>query len=598
MGNAFMTRNLRIRFWFVAAALAISALGGPARAADATPPSDPVAEALSPDVWRSEKRIVDMHMHIEGRPERFVRAVRIMDMAGVGIGIELGSGTVTHKPGELSRFEQVKRVADEHFPGRFLHYMILDYTGWDQPDWSERAVQQIVRGHEIGAAGLKEFKRLGLYLRDARGELIRVDDPKLDPVWRKCGELGMPVSIHVADPKAFWEPLDETNERWAELRDHPEWWFGDPEKYPERMELLAALSRVIEWHPETTFVCVHFANNAEDLEWVDRELSRLPNMMADVAARLPEVGRHPPEKLQDLFERHEDRIVFGSDFQVHNRLILGSAGDDERPTDQEGYVFFQKTWRFFETADRDWPHMTPIQGNWMISSIDLPPEALRKIYFDNARKLLRRSWPLPVMQAARTSRDFVPDGRLDEPEWDAAPPVRLEYTLANVDAVPHLSTAVRALWSDKYLYYAFEAPYRKLTAAATPQEGERLGLWNDDVVEVFIAPDPDNVRRYSEYEWAPNGEQLDLKLDLPDKDFAWSSGMESAVAVDEDAKVWRTEVRIPLSAISDDAPKAGTRWRLNLYRHDKASGNFLAFSPTLTNTAHTPEKFGWVEFAQ
>lgn len=578
--------------------LAIYGLDEPGVAAEPAAAADPAAEALSPDLWRSEKRIVDMHMHIEGKPERFERAVRIMDMAGVGIGIELGSGTVTHKPEEVSQFEKVKRIADTRFPGRFLHYMLLDYTGWDQPDWSERAVKQVVEGHRLGAAGLKEFKRLGLFLRDARGDLIKVDDPKLDPVWRKCGELDMPVSIHVADPKAFWEPLDETNERWAELRDHPDWWFGDRDKYPERTELLAALSRVIERHPETTFVCVHFANNAEDLEWVDRELSKHPNMMADVAARLPEVGRHPPDKVRDLFLKHQDRILFGSDFMVYNRLILGSAGDDERPTDRDGYVFFRKTWRFFETDDRDWPHMTPIQGNWTISSINLPAKALRKIYFDNARKLLARSWPLPTMEAAHVARDFIPDGRPEEREWASAPPVRIEYTLAEVNAVPQLSTAVRALWSDKYLYFAFEAPYTELTAAPMPQQEERLGLWNDDVVEAFIAPDTGHVQRYTEYEWAPNGEQLDLQVDLPEKDFSWSSGMESAVDIDTDAKIWRTEVRIPLAAISETRPRPGTRWRLNLYRHDKANGVFLAFSPTRTGTAHTPARFGWLKFAK
>ena len=181
---------------------------------------------------------------------------------------------------------------------------------------------------------------------------------------------------------------------------------------------------------------------------------------------------------------------------------------------------------------------------------------------------------------------------------DAAHPARLEYTLADVKAVPHLSTSARALWSDKYLYLGYEAPYTELTTAATPQEDERLGLWNDDVVEAFIAPDADEPRRYTEYEWAPNGEQLDLRIDFAEKDFPWSSGMESAVTVDRDLKVWRTEVRIPLSVISDSAPSAGTRWRLNLYRHDNANDVFLAFSPTLTRTAHTPEKFGWLEFGE
>jgi predicted TIM-barrel fold metal-dependent hydrolase len=558
---------------------------------------DPRASALSPAHWRQERRIVDMHMHISGKSDVFEKAIKVMDASGIGVAVELGSGTVTHKPDAISEFQRVKQLAEATAPGRFVHSMLLDYSGWDDPDWSERAAAQIEEGKRLGAAGLKEFKRLGLFLRDGKQNLIKIDDPKLDAVWSKCGELGMPVSIHVADPKAFWEPRDENNERWEELRDHPSWWFGDRAKYPERLELLAALSRVIGRHPKTTFVAVHFANNAEELDWVDAELTKHPNMMADVAARLPEIGRHPPEQLRQLFIKHQDRFVFGSDFMVNTRYILGSAGDQERPTDQDALTFFAKTWRFFETDDRNWAHMTPIQGNWTINSVNLPPEVLRKIYFDNARKLLAQAWPQPVMKAARIEEDFAPDGQLDDKAWQSAVPVRLEYSLAEVTAMPQLSTEVKALWSDKFLYLAYEAPFTELKMAEQPGDGERLGLWDDDVVEAFIGPDPASAKEYSEYEWAPNGERLDLKLSLPERDFPWSSGMESAVSVDRQAKLWRTEVRIPLSSISPQAPRAGSRWRLNLYRHDNAHRVFLAWNPTLTRTAHTPEMFGWLEFA-
>ena len=197
---------------------------------------------------------------------------------GLGQAVELGSGTVTPRKDGTSEFANAQQVSAKVCPGRFVHYMILDYKGWDEPDWSEKAVEQMNDAHRRGAAGLKEFKRLGLVLRDGKGKLIKVDDPKLDPVWQRCGELGMPVSIHVGDPQAFWEPRDEKNERWDELRDHPGWWFGDPKKFPPRMEILAALERVIERHPKTTFVCVHFGNNPEDVDWVDRQLDAHPNM--------------------------------------------------------------------------------------------------------------------------------------------------------------------------------------------------------------------------------------------------------------------------------------------------------------------------------
>lgn len=547
--------------------------------------------------WRAEKRVIDLHMHVDGTPERFDRAVRIMDAAGIGVGVNLmGGGTVTPQDDGKSGFERVKAMADERHPGRFVHYMILDYGGWDAPDWSTRAAAQIAEGHRLGAAGLKEFKRLGLYQKDGKGELIRIDDPKLDAVWEKCGELGMPVSIHVADPRAFWQPFDDKNERWKELKDHKSWWFGDPAKYPPREELLAALDRVIKKHRKTTFVCVHFANNAEDIQWVDRALDENPNMMADLAARIPEIGRHAPAEVRRIFTKHADRILFATDFMVYGHLILGSGGDAERPTDEDALRFYEKCWRWMESEDRDFAHMTPIQGDWPISGAGLPPEVCRKIYFDNARKLLARSLPLPVMRAARTAADFVPDGKLDDPAWAAAQPVRMDQQSHDAAARPELSTTVRALWSSEFLYLAYEAPFTHLTTFGAPQHEERIGLWDRDVVEAFIGTDPAVPGKYTEYEWAPNGEQLDLTVAPDKKDFAWSSGMQSAVSVDETAKVWRAEIRIPLKSLADTAPAAGTRWRINLYRHDAAAKAGLAFSPTLRGTFHTPQRFGWLEF--
>jgi predicted TIM-barrel fold metal-dependent hydrolase len=557
------------------------------------------------EVWRAEHRTIDLHQHINGTTQHISRAAKIMDAVGIGIAVNLSGGTVTRpKPGEPSELERTKAIADTLFPGRFLYYMNLDYAGWNEPDFAERAVKQIEEGHRLGAAGFKEYKRLGLFLRDAKGKLLKIDDPRLDGMWERCGELHMPVSIHVADPKAFWSPYDSTNERWKELKDHPSWWFGDTNKFPPRMEVLAALDRVITRHPNTKFVCVHFANNAEDLDWAEKALDRHPNMNADLAARIPEIGRHDPDKVRRLFLKHQDRIFFATDFQVYNRLILGSSGSEPPPTDADAEVFFAKEWRWLETSDKNWPHMTPIQGDWTISSIGLPASVLRKVYFDNARKLLARSLPLPIVRARHISQDLEPNGELDESVWQTAKPVVMEYSSSDYSGRPDMTTTIRVLWSNDSLHLAFECPYTQLTVFDSPQpdaerfdmEKKGVSLWDRDVVEAFIANDTSNLNHYTELQVAPTNEKLDLVLDLPKRDFAWSSGFQTAVKVDKKARRWTCEMRIPLKSLSSDKLKAGTQWRLNFFRCDQASKAFLAWSPTLTGSFHTPEKFGVLEF--
>lgn len=205
--------------------------------------------------------------------------------------------------------------------------------------------------------------------------------------------------------------------------------------------------------------------------------------------------------------------------------------------------------------------------------------------------------PPPVMKAARIESDFVPDGDLAKAAWEKAQSVRVELALKDATKRQEISTPVRALWSEKYVYFAFECPYTKLTVFDPPQRtGKRLGLWDRDVVEMFIGADARNIRNYTEYEVSPTNERLDVKLNLPDKDFDWTSNFESAVKIDEQAKIWRAEIRIPISACAAHAPKSGDRWRLNLYRSDREHKVFLAWRPTLTASAHTPERFGVLVF--
>ncbi len=264
-------------------------------------------------------------------------------------------------------------------------------------DWTRRLVSgfgaQTAKDLEqavktFGFKGLKVQKSLGLTLLDPAGARIPVDWPELDPLWAKAGELGVPVAIHTADPKAFWSAPNADNERFDELSVHPEWSFFGPE-WPPREQLLDELERVIAKHPKTTFISVHFGNDAEDLGYVDRLLDRHPNLMIDTAARLGEIGRHPAGEVRAFFVKHRKRIVFGTDLGLTKRMImLGSVGR-ENPKMADVKPFFDAHWRFFEGREKGIAHPTPIQGRWTIDAIDLPDDVLEDLYFRNALRVLK-----------------------------------------------------------------------------------------------------------------------------------------------------------------------------------------------------------------
>ncbi len=324
---------------------------------------------------------IDVHTHFG--PASVPSLVRIMDAYGIDTVVNL-SGSFAGDGLE----EQLAAAASA--PGRIIVFANLD---WDEaargPGYGARMAQGLERAKALGARGLKIPKGLGLFYRDFRGALIAVDDPELDPIFDAAGALGFPVALHVGDPVAFWRPPSPDNERYAELLAHPGWSFYGKD-VPSWEELFAALERRIARHPRTTFISVHFGNAAEYPERVAALLDKYPNLYIDTAARIPEMGRYDATKMRALFVRFQDRILFGTDLAVGRRpldLMLGSSGNDP-PTQADVDRFFSATWRYFETTDKKFDHPTPIQGDWKIDGIGLPPEVLRKVYGDNARRLL------------------------------------------------------------------------------------------------------------------------------------------------------------------------------------------------------------------
>jgi predicted TIM-barrel fold metal-dependent hydrolase len=301
----------------------------------------------------------------------------VMDRKNLRTLVNLTGGYEHGLEAAIARFDKAK-------PGRFLTMTEPAWARANQPDYAKTQAGLIQSAKRAGACGVKVLKTLGLYLKENinDGTLVQVDDPRFDPMWDACGQLGLPVAIHVSDPVAFFLPTDKYNERYEELSNHPDWSFHGPQ-FPSNDELLAARNRVFARHPKTQFVALHAGNFAEDLASVSASLDKHPNMHIDIAARIGELGRQP-RTARRFFDKYQDRILFGTD-AVPNGI--------ETPQQIFGDRLYEIYYRFLETEDEYFdyaPASIPPQGRWRIYGIGLPPRILRKIYFENAAKLLKQ----------------------------------------------------------------------------------------------------------------------------------------------------------------------------------------------------------------
>ena len=368
-------------------ALALTACDGCDRRA---PPPAVTTAAARPTL---RPPVIEVHGHIGANA--YDEALQIADENGIERIVNLSGGNQTTGKG-LDRH----LAAMVRHPGRLAVFFNVPWRFHDDPRFEQLVPQALEQAVQAGYAGLKVPKALGLGVPGANGGFLAVDDPRLDPIWAKAGELGVPVSIHTGDPKAFFDPVGPENERYEELSEAPNWSFADPQ-YPRRETLLAQRDNLLAKHRNTTFILVHFANNPEDIDYVDRLLDNNPNANVDVSARLAEIGRHDPDKVRALFLKHRDRILFGTDLGVHVRksktgpdelgLFLGSITKGGPPGRDTVKTFYDRHWEFFERDHRDTgaiPHPVPIQGNWTIRPIHLPADALRSVYHDNAYRLI------------------------------------------------------------------------------------------------------------------------------------------------------------------------------------------------------------------
>ena len=312
------------------------------------------------EVQRPKFPAIDYHNHLDAQDPSNV--LRIMDECGLErvVNITMRTGDAA-----LQMIDKFHKAA----PDRFATYGWMDWSDLHSTNFFRRTVDRLEELIDHGACGLKLWKDLGTTVRDKDGNLLRIDDERLAPLFDKAGELNIPIMFHIADPDAFFLPIDNQNERHEELAAHPEWSFHGSQF--SKAELLAQRDRVFPRHPGTTFVGAHVAEHPEDLSYVSRLLDANPNLHVDISARCAELGRQP-YTAREFFLKYADRILFGSD------LI----------PDVNMYRLY---FRFLETRDEyfEYPSHASRQGRWNIYGLFLPDDVLRRVYRENALRLLR-----------------------------------------------------------------------------------------------------------------------------------------------------------------------------------------------------------------
>jgi predicted TIM-barrel fold metal-dependent hydrolase/lysophospholipase L1-like esterase len=377
-----LTTNTRISLCLTASMMLVASVYGQENKAEGSrrlylDEFRPKAQLRAPrhPLTRAKFPCVNVHFHPEKlSASELDEQIRVMDEANIAVSVSLDGRVGT-------KFSEHLSSLTARHPNRFVAFVRMDFVGdgnaddpktWDvhKPGYGARMADRLSETVRQGACGLKLLKSLGLTIRDQNGKIIPPDDPRFDPVWERAGELGIPVIWHCADPRAFFEPIDEKNERWEELYRHPEWSFygGD---FPKFDDLVAARMRVVGRHPKTTFILAHFADLPDDLRTLGGYLDKYPNAYVEFAGRIAELGRQP-FTAREFFLKYQDRILFGT---------------DGVPPKTELIPHFQ----MLETRDEFFPYEDnpfPPQGFWNIYGLDLSDDVLKQVYYENASRII------------------------------------------------------------------------------------------------------------------------------------------------------------------------------------------------------------------
>ena len=325
---------------------------------------DPVSLYEIPKTFpvKAKFPVIDVHSHPYAKSESEIEEwINTMDKAGIEKTILL-----TYQTG--AAFDSIYEVYSK-YGDRFEVWCGIDYTGYDQPGWTDKAIKELLRCYNKGARGVGELgdKGEGLsYSQPTAAKGMHIDDDRMAPLLKKCGELGMPVNIHVAEPFWMYQPIDKHNDG---LMNAKKWQIDTiKNNIPGHAALLKTLENAVSSNPQTIFIACHFANTSYNLQILGNLLKKFPNLYADISARYAETATIP-RYVRKFYEEHQDRLLYGTDMGMSPSM-------------------YTTTFRILETEDEHFYQKDLFSYHWALNGFGLSNNVLKKIYYENAKRIL------------------------------------------------------------------------------------------------------------------------------------------------------------------------------------------------------------------
>jgi len=313
-------------------------------------------------IEKAKFSVIDMHSHPYAQTEAEIQNwVKTMDKFGIE-----KTTLLTKQTGKA--FDSIYNRYSK-YEGRFEIWCGFDYTGYNEKGWSEKAVKELERCYKVGAKGIGELGDKGeglLYSKPTAAYGMHIDDARMKPLIEKCGELGMPINIHVAEPYWMYEPIDKYNDG---LMNAATWRIDTSKKgLLLHQELINTLENAVKANPATTFIACHYANCSHDLSIIENLLQKYDNLYADISARYGETAPIP-RHTKSFYERNQDKLIYGTDMGFEPNM-------------------YETTFRILETEDEHFYKKEYFSYHWPLHGLGLSDTILKKLYYENAIKIM------------------------------------------------------------------------------------------------------------------------------------------------------------------------------------------------------------------